>query len=138
MALKPGCANDVDAVVPLLTDRGLARVEPHPDAHGLTAGPRVLRMLLLHLGRGGDCIAGAGEGEEERVTLGVDLDAAVQLEERRANDAAMLGEQLRVAIAESLQECGRAFDVREDEGDRAGGQRRHARIVATKVVVRHW
>ena len=53
----------------------------------------MLRVLLLHLGCGGDRIARAGEGEEERVTLGVDLDATVQLEDV-AHDLAMRRDQL--------------------------------------------
>jgi hypothetical protein len=72
------------------------------------------------LGVGGGLSGGAcaREDVEERVALGVDLFAPVA-RERLAQDAPMLGEDLAVAIAELLEQLGRAFDVREQEGDRA-------------------
>ncbi len=38
----------------------------------------------------------------------------------------MLGQRLRVAVAEPLEEPRRALDVGEDERDRAAVERRHA------------
>ena len=63
------------------------------------------------------------EGEEEGVALRVDLDAAVA-SARLADDAAVLGERLRVGLgAELVQQPRRALDVGEEEGDGAGGGR---------------
>src|ERR1700682_1763917 len=60
------------------------------------------------------------ERDEERVTLRVDLDAAMR-GERFAQDAPMLGERLCVVSgAERVQELRRAHDVGEEEGDGAG------------------
>ena len=64
-------------------------------------------------------VLGRGEGDEEGVALSVDLDALVA-RERRAQNAAVLGEQRRVRVARSLQQARRAFDVGEEKSHRAG------------------
>ena len=62
------------------------------------------------------------EGDEEGVSLRVDLDPAVRCE-RLAQNAAMLGERLRVVLrAQLVQQPRRALDVGEEEGDGAGGE----------------
>jgi hypothetical protein len=55
-------------------------METHSDAHARTFGPRVglERALRVHGGRDG--VTGSGEGDEERVALGVDLTPAIRLE----------------------------------------------------------
>ena len=82
----PCGAVDVGADITLLRQQRRAGVEAHP--HGQLE-------LLLRLAR---CVERAGrgrEGNEERVALRVDLDAAVALE-RLAHDAPVLGERVRV------------------------------------------
>jgi hypothetical protein len=60
------------------------------------------------------------EGDEERVALGVDLDAAVG-RERGAQLAPVLGERLAVRVrAEAPEQACRALDVGEEERGRAG------------------
>ena len=82
-------------------------------------------MSALSLDRGLHSIPRACEGEEERVSLRVDLDA-VQLGERVADDLAVLGQDVPVAIAELFEEHRRALDVRKDERDGPAGQTLHA------------
>ena len=70
------------------------------------------------------------ERDEERVPLRVDLDAAV-LCERVAHHTPVLGQQLRIPLAELVQQPRRALDVREQERHRAGRQlSAHAMIMA--------
>ncbi len=66
-------------------------------------------------------IACPGEREEKRIALRVDLDA-VGVCERVANDAPVLGQNFRVAVAELFEQRRRALDVREDERDRPARQ----------------
>jgi hypothetical protein len=56
----------------------------------------------------------AREGYEERVALGVDLDAVVP-RESVAEHPAVLGEDVRVAVTELLEQARRALDVGEEE-----------------------
>ena len=70
--------------------------------------------------RGRERTGSRREGEEERVALGVHLDAALG-GARLPDQAAVLGERLRVCLcAELVQELRRALDVREEERDGAG------------------
>ncbi len=73
-------------------------------------------------------VSRAWEREEERVSLHVDLDA-IALAERVADDSAVSGQDLGVAVTETFEELGRSFDIREHEGDRSSGQVSHGRIV---------
>ena len=109
----------VDPDIALVGDEWLAGVQPHPHTNGTAL------ELVTCLGRGRKRFRRRREGDEERITLGVDLDAAVTLE-GVAQHAPMLGEQVRVTVAVLLQKPRRALDVREEERDRAVRQRRHA------------
>ena len=117
-------ADDVEAVVALLADRRLAGVEAHAHADVHPLRPRVRRVRALRLDRGRDRVARAREGEEERVALRVDLDAAA-VAERLAHEPPVVGEHVAVPVAEPLHQRGGALDVAEDEGDGAGRERRH-------------
>ena len=91
LAAVPGCANasaavHVEADVALVRDLRLACV--HPDADADRPG----REPALDLRGRGDGVGSTCKGSEEGVALGVDLYAAV-LRERRAKDAAVLGER---------------------------------------------
>jgi hypothetical protein len=69
-----GAAMDVDADVSLGGDGRLAGMEAHPEADG----PAFERVAARHRRRdGARC---SREGDEERVPLGVDLDAALRRE----------------------------------------------------------
>jgi hypothetical protein len=125
----PGRAMHVQADVIIEPDFRLAGVDAHShpdlDAVGPTLGGK--RSLRAH--RGGDRIAGAREGDEERVTFGVDL-ATVVLVERRAKHALMLAEHLGVAAAQPRQQPRRTLDVAKQERDGAARKLRHTRSYA--------
>ena len=112
-------AMDVHADVALLRHLRLARMQAHAHADGRRG------QGSLALGRGRGRIGGAREGDEERVALGVHLDAVVGAE-RLAQEPPVLGQQVGVGVAVHAEEAGRALDVREEECDRAGGERGHA------------
>ncbi len=69
-----GGAMDVHADIALVRNGRLTRMDAHPN--------RQLEPALRLLGRG-QSVRGAGESDEERVTLSVDLDAAVTLKASR-------------------------------------------------------
>jgi hypothetical protein len=111
-------AVDVDADVSLVGDERLARVEPnaHADRAGLERS--------LPVGSRSKCIRGPREGDEERISLRIDLDAAMPAE-AFAQRLPMLAERIGVGIAELVQKPSRALDVGEEKGDCAGGQLGH-------------
>ena len=112
-------ARQVDAdVVPALGERGLAGV--HADPHADVA---VGQRSLCRCGSG-DRIMRATERDEERIALGVDLDAVV-LGEGVTEHVPVRGEHVAVPVAEAAGELGRPFDVGEEEGDGSGGEAGH-------------
>ena len=115
----PRGANDVQPGIALVADRGLARVEPETDAHLDAAGPRAFGVGSGDLDRRGHRLAGAHEGVEERVALGVDLLTLVRGEDL-AHQPAMDRQELSVLdVAQLLEQCRAAGDVAEDESDRS-------------------
>ncbi len=67
-------AVDVDPDVALVGDYRFPGVDPHPDAN------RSVAERVLSCPRRRERIGGTREGDEERIALRVDLDAAVPLE----------------------------------------------------------
>jgi hypothetical protein len=102
--------------VALPTDGRLGSVDAHADPYLLSVGPGVARERALRGEGSGDCVLCAGEGDEERVTLRVDLVAARFLE-GGAEQALMIGQDVSVLVAKRFQQARRALDVREEEGD---------------------
>ena len=81
---------------------------------------RALRQALEPLPGGRDRIRGRRKRDEERVSLGVDLNASVA-GERRAQDPPMLLESVGIGRRpEIVQQRGRALDIREEERDCSG------------------
>ena len=115
-------ADDVEPEVALLADGGLTGMEPHADTDTLAVRPRVLFVPALRLDGSHGRVARTSEREEERVTLCVDLDAAVGAE-RLAHDPPVVGNQGGVGVPEPLEQLRRALDVAEHERDRSGGER---------------
>src|ERR671923_316406 len=68
------------------------------------------------------------KGDEERVALRVDF-ASPLAGARAPQDPPVLGERLHVARAQVLEKPRRAFDVREEERDGAGGKLTHPAIM---------
>jgi hypothetical protein len=119
----PRCPMDVKTDVPLLGHDRLAGVDADPDVHG--SG----RECVLNAVRGEHRVARAGECDEECVALRVHFDPAVPREDL-AQCAVVLGEHLRVPLAELIQEACRALDVCEEQSDRAAGKLPHAHMIA--------
>jgi hypothetical protein len=112
---------DASGAVDVAADVALVAEERRPcvqaDAHRDGAGGERLTESRSRLKRA----RRRREGEEERVSLGVHLDRALG-GARLPNDTPVLGESGRVGLrAERVQQAGRALDVREKEGGRAGG-----------------
>jgi hypothetical protein len=107
-------AMDVETDVAFLGEEGRSRVQAHADADG-TRSERSCQ------GAGGrECGRRGREGEEEGVSLGVDLDPTLS-GAGLADDTPMLGESCGVALrTERVQQFRRTFDVGEEKGDRAG------------------
>ena len=95
---------------------------------------RTISQGMLPLSRSCKSVSCAGEGDEERVALGVDLDAAVFYEDV-AKAAPVIGEQFGIGIAELIQQPGRSLDVREEERHRPARQFAHVRMIAQTVAV---
>src|SRR5205085_4273353 len=83
----------VETDVTLFRKPRLARVQTHPHANRATG------KCALAVGSSGDRVRRAGEDDEERITLRVDLDALV-LSERPAESPPMLLQRLPVVIAQ--------------------------------------
>ena len=106
----PRSAIDVLADVALAGQARRPCVDPHPD--------RDLEPLL-HSAGGGERARRRWKRDEERVALGVDLDAILRLV-GLAHDPAVLVERSGVPLsAELVQQPRRALDVGEEEGDGA-------------------
>ena len=76
---------------------------------------------------GGECVVRCPKDVEERVALGVDLGAAVP-RERLAQDAPVLSEHSRVAVAELVEQPRRSLYVCEEERQPAVRQLGHGTV----------
>jgi predicted metal-binding membrane protein len=122
-AHDPGGSMHVHADVALVGDERLARVDAHPHAH------RPVRETVLGSGGRNDGIGRTGEGDEKRVTLCVHLDAAVA-REGVPQHAAVLGQYVRVARSELVEQPRRALDVREQQRHRAARELPHGNMIS--------
>ena len=110
----------VEADVTLVRQPRLARVQPHAHAN------RPAGKCALAVRSSGDRVRRAGEGDEERITLRVDLDALV-LGKRRAESPPMLVQRLPVVVAELMQQPRRALHIREQQRHHTGRETAHHR-----------
>ena len=109
----PSSAVDVVSDVALVGDERRPGVEAHADVD------RAGRQRLGECCCCSESTGRRGEGEEEGISLGVDLDPAL-CRARLPDDAAVLGERFGVRFgAELVEEPRRALDVGEEECDRA-------------------
>src|SRR5919198_2823831 len=130
----PRTADDAEAVIALVTDSGLARVDSDSDAHGGTRGPLLACDGALCCRGGRDGVLRASEGEEQRVALPVDQLAA-GLFERGPEQTVMCRQHRFVALSELADEPRRPLDVGEQERDRAARcvPRLRARLCARRA-----
>ena len=121
LATVPGCgytgsAMDVFAYVPLVGQQRRPRVQPAP--HPDLARCELPRQLLCRRERP----RRGRERDEERVTLRVYLDAVVA-RASFTDHAPMVGKRFCIGLGtELVQQLRRALDIREEEGDDAGGK----------------
>jgi hypothetical protein len=112
-----------EADVAVAAEARLAGVDAHPHPHRDSLRPVVTGERKLPSARCGGGRSRAAEDGEERVPLGLDLDAA-GLCEGSAHEPVVRAQNFAVAVTpEALQELCRAFDIAEQERHRPCGQR---------------
>jgi hypothetical protein len=119
---------DVDPHVTLLREQRLTGVEAYADSD------RSLAQDALRVTCGPEGVSRPRERNEEGVPLRVDLDAAV-LREHLAQQTPVLGQLLRIGVAEFAQQSRRALDVREEERDSTARKLAHGLMMPRKAVV---
>lgn len=117
-----------EAEVVATPELGGPGVQPHADAHGRPARPPGLRQRLLRRCCGLDRRGGVGEDHEACVTL-VAEHGAVALACRVRDHGAVRGDDRGVRRRVADEQPGARFDIREEEGHGARGQRHRQRIV---------
>ncbi len=123
------CSMYVHADVPLVGDDRFTRVHTHANTDGADGEG------IAPFSRSGKRVRGSCEGDEERISLRVHLNAAVPVE-TLTQRSTVIREHARVGVAELVQQARRPLHVREEEGDGAGGQLGHTvmmRRLAPKV-----
>jgi hypothetical protein len=121
-ACNPSYAMDVEPHVIPIQKSSFAAVDAHPHVHGCVVRPGMCRQSALTFecrSYGRWCVM---KDEEESVPLSGDLDA--RRSERLAEEAMMVREEFRIAIAQRLKQTRGAFDVGHQERDRSGRQDR--------------
>ena len=87
----------IDADITLGCDRGRSRVDAHADAHGTPCQCQLCRAC------GSDRVMSIRERDEERIPLRIYFDA-VMFGNRGPKSAAMIGEDLHVAVPEFVEQ----------------------------------
>ena len=101
--------------------RRLTGMNAHADADLFACWPRVGKKRPLHLDRRGNAGTRRREHGEERITLSVNLLAAVR-GEARPDQPMMIGKYLRVPVAQARQQRRGALDISEEKGERLRSQ----------------
>jgi hypothetical protein len=114
----PGCANDVDARVPLVSERRGSRVETDAHASGHAARPLGVPERSLGHERGLCSARRIGEDGDVLVADGVRL-APLVVRRGFAQEASHGADERGVVELRVLLQGGRALEVREEEGDPA-------------------
>jgi len=110
---------DAHPDISFATDERLTSVDPHPHTDGDTVGPGLRGEPALRGYSGANRVARAREGDEERITLRIDL-VATEPFNCRTEQPGVRRKNLVVPVAKLLQQPRRPFDVTEEEGDGAG------------------
>jgi hypothetical protein len=119
-----GGAVDGEARVAAVDRRRLTCVHADPHLYLGLVRPRIAGECALSFDSREHGLVRAPERVEERVSLRVDLVAPVR-RERLAQQPLVLGQHLRVAVAQSPDQQRRPLDIREDERHRAAREIRH-------------
>jgi hypothetical protein len=85
-------------------------MDPDSHPHLGVFWPGVARDSALRVDGGGNRLLRSPEGDEERVSLGVDL-VATRILEGAPEQALVVGHRVRVAVTEAPQELRRPLDV---------------------------
>ena len=118
----PRGAVHVDADVVAVGEQRVAGVDAHAHPHRHASRPALRESsAVCEAAAAATRTGGVVESDEEAVALRVDLVAPVVVE-RATQDAPMAAQDIRVAVAELVQEPGRPLDVREQERDGASRQ----------------
>ena len=110
----------------------LPGVETHPHLDLDAIGPVVGEEGLLTVDRGQKCIACAAKATKNE-SPGVHLVAPMG-DERSTEEASMISENRRIALAQLLDELCRTLDVGEEERDGTGRNLGHAAQAWTVIV----
>ena len=114
------CGCDTGGEVHLLPDVSLVAQARLSGVQADTQVDRAGSERTRHLGSSRECSWSGWEGEEERVSLRIDLDPAVR-RAGRTHHPPVLGERLVVCLVpDLLEELRRSLHVGEEEGDGAG------------------
>jgi hypothetical protein len=100
-------------------------VDADPDPDRRTGRPLMARQGPLDLQRAQHGLLRASERHERGISLRVNLVAALG-GDGGADQAPVLGQDLRVALAQRLDQPRRTLDITEQEGDRATRKPLHA------------
>ena len=93
---------------------GQATVHAHAHSDPSFGGPGLPLERRLAFGAGEHGLAGVAEGDEERVTLGADLEATMR-DPAGPQERPVPLEEGRIRVTEAVQQAGRALDVGEHE-----------------------
>jgi hypothetical protein len=120
----------VDADVALIGHDRLAGVDADPHAYR-PAGERGLNVA-----GGGDRAPRVRERDEKGIALGVHVEPAVP-GERLTQHAVVLGQHVRVALAQLAQQERGALDVGKEKRDRAARKPAHGHMIAPDRAAGH-
>src|SRR5262245_13043285 len=121
-------AMDVEAEVRPVADVRLSRMHPHADAKLDPRRPVVIDKRLLGAENGVGGGTRIREDDEELVAPLVD-DDPVPVLHGSAEEAPVVVEDMRVAVAQTLDELRRPLDIREDKRDCSMRKIRHGRLL---------
>jgi len=110
---------DVQPHIAVAAASSLARVQAHADPDGRSLRPLLLGQRALRGSGCGQGIGRGGEGHEERVAFGGDLDSCA-VADRGPHDVRMPVQQIPIAVRQLGQDARGAFDIGEQERHRTG------------------
>jgi hypothetical protein len=113
----PRSAVHIYADVTLFGHPGLSRVQSDPNSYVYPLRPGVRRKRSLSVDSRCYCIGCPREGYKEFFPPAIHF-VPVTLCESTAQDLAVLVQEGRIQVAQSLKQLGRTFNVGEKEGDR--------------------